>query len=245
MLPSPLADPAGGDRRRPALTGLCAVCHQAAAGALCGDCRARFAAPRLRCGCCALPLGAAAPRCGHCLRQPPRFVQAVAAVDYGFPWDALIARFKFQREPELAGPLADLLADAVVRAAPPPVDEVLPVPLAPARLSQRGYNQAWELARRVARARGIAAHAGRLLRPADTAHQAELSRAERQRNLHGAFMVDPRQRTQLAGRRVALVDDVMTTGATADEAAATLLRAGVREVQLWVLARTPEEPRGA
>lgn len=171
-------------------------------------------------------------------------MHAVAAVDYGFPWDALIARFKFQGEPELAGPLAALLADAVVRFAPPPVDVVLPVPLAPARLTQRGYNQAWELARRVARALGIAAHADRLLRPADTAHQAELSRAERQRNLLGAFMVDPRQRAQLEGRRVALVDDVMTTGATADEASATLLRAGVRDVQLWVLARTPDQPQG-
>ncbi len=123
----------------------------------------------------------------------------------------------------------------------PPAQLVLPVPLSPRRLAERGYNQAWELARRVARLRGLPAHAELLQRPVDTAHQAALGRAERQANLRQAFMVDPRRRATLAGLHVALVDDVMTTGATVREAAAVLLRAGAASVQVWVLARTPDD----
>jgi ComF family protein len=118
---------------------------------------------------------------------------------------------------------------------------LLPVPLAPRRLAERGYNQAWELTRRVARTLRLRADASLLLRPVETAHQAELERVQRLANLRGAFMVDPRRRDALAGRRVALVDDVMTTGATAREAARTLLRAGAASVDIWVIARTPDD----
>ena len=100
---------------------------------------------------------------------------------------------------------------------------------------------AWELARRVAAALGLPAHAKVLLRPVETAqHQAELSREQRLSNLRGAFAVDDRRRKLLTGRRVSLVDDVLTTGATAQEATLALLRAGACAVDLWVLARTPE-----
>ena len=116
------------------------------------------------------------------------------------------------------------------------------MPLAPQRLAQRGYNQAWELARRVAAALHLPARPDWLQRPLDTAPQAGLARAARQVNLRNAFMVEPRHRASLAGRRMALVDDVMTTGATLREAAATLLRSGAGAVDVWVLARTPEMP---
>jgi ComF family protein len=164
----------------------------------------------------------------------------VCAVDYGFPWDALISDFKFHGRAELAAVLAERLQVAVRAAAAPLPRWVLPVPLAPARLSERGYNQAWELARRLGRSLGVSADAGLLWRPADQAHQADLNRAERQRNLRSAFMTDPRRRSELLGRRVALVDDVMTTGATAREAAAALRRGGAATVDVWVVARTPE-----
>ena len=117
---------------------------------------------------------------------------------------------------------------------------VLPVPLSAARLAERGYNQAWELAKRAAAALGLAADATLLQRPLDSAHQATLDRRARQQNLRTAFMVDPRRRARLQGLRVALVDDVMTTGATAHEAALVLLRAGATAVDIWVLARTPD-----
>ena len=185
-------------------------------------------------------MGLAAPACGACLRDPPPFERTVCAADYGFPWDSLIGDLKFNAREDLAGPLAQLLSAAVSSAAGPPPDLVLPIPLSPERLAERGYNQAWELARRTARLQSRPARHDVLLRPTNTAHQAELTRTARQRNLAGAFMVDPRQRGTVQGRRVVLVDDVMTTGATAREAASTLLRAGAAAVDLWMLARTPD-----
>lgn len=225
----------------------CEVCRQwTAADALCADCVARFAAPRLRCACCALPVSVASARCGGCLGDAaPPFDHSVAAVDYGFPWDGLVAAFKFGGRVDLAEPLAQRLAQAV-SASPVAVDDgtwVLPVPLAPARLAERGYNQAWELARRVARTLGLPAHAHLLQRPLDTAHQTRLDRTARVANLAGSFMVDPAQRGELAGRHIALVDDVMTTGATVAAAAAELKRAGAATVSVWVFARTPAPGR--
>lgn len=218
----------------------CEVCRQWSAAALCTDCVARFAAPAPRCLRCGLKVGLAGATCGTCLREPPPFRHTVCVGDYGFPWDGLIAGFKFQGRDKLAALLAQRMHQAVADADLPRPDLVLPVPLSPQRLAERGFNQAWELARRVAHAQGLAARADMLLRPADTAHQAELTRAERQRNLRSAFMVEPRHRGALQGRQVALVDDVMTTGATAREAAAVLLRAGAAAVDLWMLARTPD-----
>jgi len=225
---------------RPTLQGQCDVCRQWCRGALCGDCVARYAAPAPRCARCGLRLGVPAPACGDCLRDPPPFERTVCAADYGHPWDALIADFKFHGRPELAGALAQRLVEAVRTADIPLPTLVLPVPLSPGRLAERGYNQAWELARRMAAALKLPADATLLLRPLDTAHQAELGRAGRQRNLAGAFMVDPRRRSRIEGSRIALVDDVMTTGATLRLCTELLLRGGAATVQTWVLARTPD-----
>lgn len=208
---------------------------------MCSTCLLGFAAPRSRCRLCALPLPGQARVCGECLKTPPPFAAAVAAVDYAFPWNGLIAGLKFRGGIEHAATLAGLLAGAVHRSlaagdvlAP---DLVVPVPLAPTRLRQRGHNQAWELARRVARPWRLPALADAMARWQDTAPQMSLTRAQRLSNLRGAFVVTPKGRPRIAGRRVALVDDVMTTGATAAEAALTLLRGGASEVQVWVLAR--------
>lgn len=225
----------------------CEVCRRWSWARLCGPCRQRFGAERMRCVRCGLATGTALAACGECLRAPPPFERTVVAFDYAFPWDRVIGRWKFGAQAELACALAPPLATAVARdlaardAAPP--EFVLPVPLAPARLAERGFNQAWELARRVARELRVPARADLLARALDTAHQAELTRAERERNLRAAFMVPPTARPQLAGRRVALVDDVFTTGATAREASAALRRGGAVAVELWVLARTPAPAR--
>jgi ComF family protein len=217
----------------------CEVCRGWDSQRVCTRCVDRFARPTARCQHCALALGAAANDCGDCLRDPPPFSATVCGVDYGFPWNHLIGAFKFQGQVDLATPLAERLHAAVLSAALVPPDVVLPVPLSRERLAARGYNQAWELARRVATAQRLPRRASVLLRTLDTAPQAELGRKERQRNLRAAFVVDPQQRRWLSGRRVALVDDVMTTGATLREATSTLLRAGAVDVQAWVLARTP------
>jgi ComF family protein len=228
------------------LPGQCEVCRQWGHARLCADCRGRFAAPVARCASCALRLAGGAVHCGECVRQPPPQRRAVCVADYEFPWDRLVADFKFHGRVDLAGALAALMAEAAAEATAgttadtPPPDLVLPVPLAPHRLAERGYNQAWELARRAARRRGLTARSDVLLRAVETAHQADLPRTERLANLRAAFVVDARRRERLQGRRIALVDDVMTTGATVREAAAALLRAGAASVDVWVLARTAE-----
>ena len=190
-------------------------------------------------------MGVSAPACGACLQQPPPYEHTHCVADYGFPWDRLIAAFKFEGRVELAAPLARCLRAAVARDAGPASTLVLPVPLSPRRLAERGYNQAWELARRWAALAQLPAHADWLQRPFETEHQAGLSRAQRQRNLRHVFMVDPRRQQELKGARVMLVDDVMTTGATASEAAAVLLRAGALAVDLCVIARTPDNSPAA
>lgn len=218
----------------------CVLCSQWGRTGFCDACRQRFLARQTpRCPQCALPSPGGA-RCGHCLRTPPPFHHCITLADYAFPWDRLIGRFKFQQQPELARLLADALADVLQRAPGlPPVQWVLPVPLSPARLQARGYNQAWELARRVARRRGLHAQAHWLLRLRDTAHQVGLGRAARETNLRDAMWVPPDGQHGIGGCEVALVDDVMTTGGTAAAATRALLAAGAAGVQVWVLARTP------
>lgn len=217
----------------------CAVCGTWNRHSLCRACRQRFAPTRLRCPVCALPAVHAGP-CASCQQHPPAVVATAAAVDYGFPWDRLIGDFKFRQQPEWAAALAGLVEAAITGHGQLPAAElVLPVPLSPARLAERGYNQAWELARRLARGRRLPAHADWLLRLRDTPHQVGAGRAERLRNLRAAMWVTPTGTDGLRGRQVALVDDVLTTGATAQAAAQALHDAGAAGVQLWVVARTP------
>jgi ComF family protein len=218
----------------------CEVCRGWGAGPLCADCTGRFALPVSRCPRCALPLAGGASLCGGCLREPPPFEHTHCVADYGFPWDRLIATCKFNGRAELASLLAERLAAALRRDGASRPDLIVPVPLSPARLAERGYNQAWELARRLARSTGVPARADVLQRVLDTPHQADLNRAQRLLNPRGAFTVPASQRAAVSGGRIALVDDVLTTGATAREATHTLLRAGALAVDVWVVARTPE-----
>ena len=236
----------------------CVLCGSWGRQGLCGACQARFVGIRpAACPRCAL----ASPGhlvCGDCQRQPPPYAACIAAADYGFPWDGLVGRFKFQGQPELAGLLAEVMAGAVLRGAAHAahaagagagaagmagVEVIVPVPLSDARLAERGYNQAWELARRLAARLRLPALADGLLRLRDTPHQVGLTRQARQRNLRDAMWVAPAAAAQLAGRSVALVDDVLTTGVTAAAATQALLAAGAASVQVWVLARTPPPER--
>ncbi len=215
----------------------CAVCRAWDRGGLCTACRARHAAPRPRCQRCAVSVPDGVAECAGCLREPPPYRQACAAVDYAFPWSRLIGAFKFRAALDLASPLAGLVAAAVARQGTRSADLVLPVPLSPERLRERGMNQAWELARRLGATLDLEAQPHALLRLVDTVHLAALPRAERAARIRGAFAVAPA--AALRGRHVALVDDVMTSGATVAEASRTLLAAGAASVQVWVVARTP------
>lgn len=177
--------------------------------------------------------------CGACLRSPPPFARSIAAVDYAFPWSNLVTAFKFHQALDLATALAGLLADAVQASNAAPPSLLLPVPLSAERLAERGANQAWELARRVGRQLGIEARSWVLRRLIDTPQLANLPREQRTAHIRGAFGLAPEQAHRVHGQRVALVDDVMTSGATAAEAARVLRAGGASEVQVWVLARTP------
>jgi len=177
-------------------------------------------------------------RCGACLRRDGALDLSVAGVDYGFPWDGLLQQFKFGGRPELASLLLDRLDAALDVILPPAPDWLLPVPLARQRLRERGYNQSWELARQLARRRGLHCDARLLLRTRDTPHQIALPAEQRASNMRGAFAIEPLRLAELRGRSVALVDDVMTTGATLRELARVLKAAGVVHVQAWIIART-------
>jgi len=154
-------------------------------------------------------------------------------------WDRLVTAFKFHGALELTPLFARALADAAERRAGARPELLLPVRLAPARLRERGYNQAWELARRIARRSDVRAGAQWLLRIRETAHRLVWLPTARAGNVRGAFAVEPSRRAEIAGRHIAVVDDVMTTGSTATELAQVLKQAGAATVEIWVVARTP------
>ena len=217
----------------------CAICRDWGGERICAACRSRFAGEVARCERCALRVPESMKLCGACLRSPPPYDSALAALDYVHPWDRLIAPFKFNAALDLAPALAACLADAWARRALPHPGLLLPVPLSTQRLSERGYNQAWEIARRLGRMLACPADARLLLRIKDTPHQLALPPDKRAANVRSAFAVEPRRAAELRGRKVTLVDDVMTTGATLAEATGVLREAGAAEVHVWVLARTP------
>ena len=224
------------DRLSAALPSQCAVCHAWPAQPLCEACVARFAQPRPRCRTCALPVPEGVERCGACIKEAPQLDLCLAAVPYEYPWSGVVTRYKFGAHPGWSAALALLMrstpwAEPALEAA----DLVLPMPLSRERLRQRGFNQALELARRLAPGK---AEATLLQRLRDTPAQSALPRAQRLRNVRGAFGVAPGRGQDIEGRRVLLVDDVMTSGASLYTAAQALRAAGASHVTGLVLART-------
>ncbi|HMC16004.1 MAG TPA: ComF family protein [Albitalea sp.] len=217
----------------------CAICHGWGDDRICATCRSRYAAPVARCERCALQVPETISVCGACLREPPAYDSALAALAYAHPWDRLIAPFKFHAALDLAPALARCLVDASTQRRLPHPGLLLPVPLSAPRQRERGYNQSWEIARRLGRMLACPADARLLLRIKDTPHQLALPVERRAANVRGAFAIEPARRAELRGRKVTLVDDVLTTGATAAEITGVLRQAGASEVHLWVLARTP------
>ncbi|MDM4767591.1 phosphoribosyltransferase family protein [Pelomonas sp. SE-A7] len=177
--------------------------------------------------------------CLACLREQPPLDRCVAALDYAFPWDRLLQRYKFHQGIELRRPLLDLLDQSLDAAEVAMPDWLLAVPLSEQRLRERGYNQAHELAKALAQRRGLRCDADLLQRLRQGPSQSSLPLAERKDNVKQSFAVEPSRLAELRGTQVALLDDVMTTGATLFELARSLRQAGVAGVQAWVLARTP------
>ena len=212
--------------------GSCFLCRGKAENLLCGACDAdlpRLAGPR--CPRCALASPQAAV-CGRCLAQPPHYDATVAALAYEFPADALIHAFKFRGELAFAAFFGGLLLQKI--RPEERIDLIIPVPLSGKRLRERGYNQAVELARPLAAAVRTPLELDLCERSRDAPPQTDLPWAERGRNVRGAF----RCNRAPIGATVAVIDDVMTTGATLDEIASTLKAAGATRVVNWVVART-------
>ncbi|KAF1021948.1 MAG: Orotate phosphoribosyltransferase [Paracidovorax wautersii] len=220
----------------------CRICQSWPCQTLCDPCVATFGQAPARCPRCAERLPAAAPvsLCTDCRQQPPPQAWTLAWGDYGYPWSFLLGRLKFGDDVGLARALGRLLAQTPGLAARlDAVDLIVALPLSPQRLARRGYNQSQLLAAALA-AHLPPAHRrklrpGLLDKPRHTPAQHELPRAQRLANVRHAYRV--RDAQAVDGRRVLLVDDVMTTGATLQSAARTLLAAGAREVGALVLAR--------
>lgn len=227
--------------------GLCLLCRAPATETgLCAACLEDLQSLRLpepACSHCALPLTSATALCGHCLRLPPAFSLCVAPFCYYYPLDHLIARFKYNgcsaSARLLSGLFCQHLEDFYRRSSLPLPQLVLPTPLHWRRHLERGFNQSELLARRAARALGLECPGRLLRRTRATRPQQALSRRDRGANVKGAFAVSRRGRARLAGRRVALVDDVVTSATTVREIARVLMVAGAAEVHVWALARTP------
>ena len=219
----------------------CLACHAwPSSGVLCHDCLTRFHQRHTRCTGCALALpglSAQHPRCGACLRRPPLWQSAAVGVDYSYPWNQLITRWKFAQQPALAKHLAHwMLHDEHIRHAVAQAQVVIPIPLSVQRMRERGYNPAAQLAKHLAPSK-YQAHA--LQRIRHTPAQSDLTRAQRLRNIRGAFAIHANHCELLQGQNVLLVDDVMTTGATLTEASRCLLHAGAAQIHVLCMARTP------
>lgn len=216
----------------------CALCARPARQALCALCQTELRrqhggdGPHCR---CALPAPGSTPGalCGRCLHRPPPFTATTAAWPYRFPVDKLINGYKHHGRLDLERALQTLIADQPLPW--PQADALCPLPAHWWRRALRGFDQAERLTRFLA-ARWQRPALPLLQRTRATAHQQGGNRRHRLRNLQGAFRASPRS----DGLRVLLIDDVMTTGASARTAALALLQAGAVEVRVWVLARTPE-----
>lgn len=199
---------------------------------LCGACGNDLPRlPALRCPVCALPtpLG---ETCGACLKKPPHFDATLSCFSYDFPVDQLVQALKYRHRLAVSG----YLARALLQASPmPPVrpDMLLALPLSTQRLRQRGFNQALEIARPLARKLGLPLPIEACRRVVDTAPQTSLPWQERHKNMQGAFECA----VELSGKTVIVIDDVMTTGATLNEFARTLKKHGAAKVINWVVAR--------
>ncbi len=217
----------------------CLLCAAAGEGLdLCAACRADMPLNAVCCAHCALPLPFPAARCGSCLGRPPAWDSAWAPYRYAWPLDRLESRFKFSGNLAAGRVLGTLWAQCTPPCRP---QWLIPVPLHRSRMRTRGYNQALELARCLARRHRWPVRSGLLHRQRATPPQTELDARRRHGNVRDAFVL---RGAVSWPAHVALVDDVMTTGATLSELARVLKRAGARRVDVWALARAPLPGRG-
>jgi len=207
---------------------------------LCADCAAALPVATMRCDRCAgtpgsgmtVPAHADVITCERCRREPPPYRRCHAAYRYAAPIDFLIQSLKYRKQLALGRVLGELLARSVVQAGLH-AELLVPVPLYPARLAERGFNQAQEISRWAGRRLDIRCEPRAARRRTAGPAQARSTALERRNNLRDAFAADP---SRVAARHVAIVDDVLTTGSTVAALATTLLAAGAARVDVWCLA---------
>lgn len=230
-----------------ALPSQCALCGYVSQQLLCAGCdEQNWNEPRIRCATCAMPLAPSYVRrdredvrlhCAACLDDPPAFNDTLALADYRAPVDTLAVELKFRARLAAGAEFARHLHAMFEDSGLPPPDVIAPVPLSRERLVSRGYNQAWAIARPLARRLAVRADAALIVRVVHTAAQSKLDVDTRRRNVARAFVV----RSDVRGKHVGVVDDVMTSGATLDALARTLKLAGARRVTNFVALRTPKD----
>ena len=211
----------------------CLLCDQPGMGNidLCEACWRELPKNLLVCPRCALPLAAPAPACGLCLKSKPLFTSTVAPMQYLAPLSTLVPRFKFHQDLAAGRLLAELFCRNTCDIDRP--DVLVPVPLHSTRLRKRGFDQALELAKMIAKQKALPLRSDLLIRTRNTAAQSYLDGSQRRHNLKNAFFTSK----QTMPGHVALIDDVMTTGATVQECTKALLKAGAKRVDIWVIAR--------
>lgn len=200
---------------------------------LCRACRHELPDNPVACRLCGLPLTTHhESHCGECQKHPPSLDGAIIPFRYVSPLDHLLLGLKFNRQLANARLLGGLMLDAIREHDEPLPDCILPVPLHPSRLRERGYNQALELARPIARGLGLPIDTKRVVRTLATAAQSSLEKKARRKNIRGAFTI-----REEPPEHVAILDDVVTTGSTVNELAKVLRKAGARRVVVWACAR--------
>ena len=225
----------------------CALCGMGCPQVICPPCRAQYLGQgrgqlRHRCRQCANPLAdiEVAQLCGRCLRQRPAYDATITAFDYAAPVDQLLLQLKFGARLALAPLFAELLNVAIQQQQAWQAPRLLcPVPLGPARLAERGFNQALEIARPLARLLDVPLQPRLALRVRETRAQSGVAPQERQANLAHAFAIAPEYAPLLQGCYVGIVDDVMSSGHTVHALATACKRAGAARVSILVVARTP------
>jgi ComF family protein len=225
-----------------ALPSLCAVCGRWPGPRICHDCHARWAGQKHRCHGCALPLPSLVSLCGSCLLQPPRLQRCISVLDYAYPWQDLITRYKFQADLGLARSLGRLMAGhPEVRELLRTCGPLLPMPTSSERVRERGFDHCLLLAHALSEQydRPLPLLNGAVQRKHLERPQHASSREQRLRRLRDVFSLVPARRPLIEGQDIVLLDDVMTTGATLDALARCLLSAGAASVSAVVLARTP------
>ena len=209
----------------------CVLCGMTSKQDLCTACRDNLPQiPANHCPTCLLPV-ATSLTCGTCLKTQPAFTRSIAALQYTFPVNALIHSLKYQSNLAIAPVLANLLLEKTNVAKKP--DFIVPMPLHPKRLKERGFNQALEIARYISNHNKITLLPDTCIRVRNTASQTTLPWTDRQKNIRDAFSC----KMDFSSKHVAVVDDVMTTGATLNEISKVLRQCGAEEVSGWMVAR--------